>query len=134
MWSTRYFSRTKSLVFFHTFKSLDDVCWLPLKHITSTSNCVHSQKPSSNIFHYIIIKKSTFSKLLYLITNWIKFWPDKAYFLRLWLWIFTSYMSVTVFFMVKWYGSQPWLRFWGSNLHGDLTKNRLKLLLLTLNT
>ena len=84
--------------------------------------------------HYIIIKKSTFTKLSYLTTNWIIFWTNKVYFLRLWVAMVMSYMSGIVIFMVKWCGTQPWLRVYGSNPPGDLTKNRQKLLLLTLNT
>ena len=46
----------------------------------------------------------------------------------------TSYMSGIVIFMVKWYDTRPGLRVSVSNPQGDLTKNRLKLLLSTLNT
>ena len=46
----------------------------------------------------------------------------------------TSYMSGIVIFMVKWYDTRPGLRVSVPNRQGDLTKNRLKLLLLTLNT
>ena len=129
------FSRMESLVFFQTFKPLDGVCLIrPTTIITSTSHCMHSQKPSTNIFHYIIIKKSIFSKLSYLTTSWIIFWTSKVYFLRLWVAMVTSHMSDIVISMVKWYGTQPWLRVCSSNVHGDLTKNKLKLLLLPLNT
>ena len=133
--SPLFISGMESIVFFQTFKPLDNVCFICLiTIITTTRNCVHSQKPSSSIFHYIIIKKSTFSKLSYLTTNWIVFWTSKVYCLRLWVAMVMSYMSGTVIFMVTWYGSWPWLRVCSSNPHGDLTKNRLKSLLLTLNT
>ena len=132
VWSTLILSRMESLVFFQAFKPLDDVCVVhPITIITSTSHCVPSLKPSSNIFYYSIVKKSTFS---YLIKNRIIFYTSKVYFSRLWVAMVTSYMSGIVIFIVKWYGTQPQLRVWGSNLHGDLTKNKLKLLLLTLNT
>ena len=137
IWSVVHpvFSRMESLVFFQTFKPLDDICVVyPTTIITSTSHCLHSQKPSTNTFHYTIIKKSTFSKLSCLTTNWIIFWTSKVYFLRLWVAMVMSYISGTVIFMVKWYGTWPWSRVCSSNPHGDLTKSRLKLLLLTLNT
>ena len=119
------FSMKESLVFFQTFKLLDDICVIhSITIITSTGHCMHSQKPLSNIFHYIIIKKSTFTKLSYLTTNWIIFWTRKVYFLRLWVAMVMSYMSGIVIFMVKWCGTQHWLRVYGSNPPGNLTKNR----------
>ena len=55
---------------FQTFKPLDKVCVIhSITIITLTSHYIHSQKPLSNIFYYIIIKKSTFTKLSYLTTN-----------------------------------------------------------------
>ena len=74
------FSRMESLVFFQTFKPLDVFVVCLITIITSKGHCVHSQKPLSSIFQYIIIKNSTFSKLSYLTTNWIIFWTSKVYF------------------------------------------------------
>ena len=45
-----------------------------------------------------------------------------------------SYISGIIIVMVNWYATRLWLRVCGSNPHGDLTKRRLKLLLLTLKT
>ena len=51
-----------------------------------------------------------------------------------WVGMITSFMPGIGIFMAKWYGARPQLRVCGSNSHWDLTKNRLKLLSLTLNT
>ena len=60
------YSRMESLVFFQTFKPIDDICVVcPTTIVTPTSLCMHSQKLSTNIFHYVIIKKYIFKIILF---------------------------------------------------------------------